>query len=445
MTISSAATPQPQRLSGPGLVYAWYTVVLLTLAYILSFVDRYILGLLIGPIKADLGLSDTQIGLLLGPAFAVFYVLMGLPLGWLADRARRTWIVGAGIILWSAATAACGLAKNFVQLGLARVGVGVGEATLSPCALSMIADRFPEEQRGKPVAFYSAALSVGAGIASLAGASVLAWTSTQGAVTVPVFGELAPWQFTFLVVAAPGLPLALLMLTLREPRRQQSSLDESGNGVTIGQALGEVRDNWRAYSGLVSMVCVMTIVAYSQGWLPAMFERTWGWSTAQYALYNGLALLLVGPHIVNLAGWYSDKLFSEGASDAPLRIVMIGLCVLVPTGILGPLMPNAWAAFLVMVCNNVGIAMLSACAPTALLNITPGAIRGQVVAMYYIAISMAGLLLGPTTIGVLNDLVFGEAGIRYSAALVPLVFGLPVILMMRSIRRVYLERMEAMQ
>ena len=438
---TGAAAQAP--LSGASMVYAWYTVVLLTLAYILSFVDRYILGLLIGPIKADLGLSDTEIGLLLGPAFAVFYVLMGLPLGWLADRARRTWIVGAGILLWSTATAFCGLAKNFVQLGLGRIGVGVGEATLSPCALSMIADRFPEEQRGKPVAFYSAALSLGAGIASLAGASVLAWTSSRGVVDLPWLGEVAPWQFTFLVVALPGLPLALLMFTLREPPRQQSFLDESGQGVTVMDALREVGTNWRAYAGLVSLVCVMTIVAYSQGWLPAMFERTWGWSPQKYALFNGIGLLALGPLTVNLAGWWSDRLYGKGYADAPLRIVMIGVLVLVPTGALAPLMPNGWAAFLLLMVNTVGIAMLSACAPTALLNITPGAIRGQIVALYYIAISLAGLLLGPTTIGLLNDFVFGEQGIRYSAALVPLVFGGPVLLCLGRIRRAYRQRQEA--
>ena len=159
--------------------YAWYTVILLTVAYVFSFVDRYILGLLVEPIKADLGLTDTEIGLLLGPAFALFYTTMGLPLGWLADRTRRTWLVGAGIAVWSLATAACGLARNFVQLFIARMSVGVGEATLSPCALSMIADSFPEEKRGKPVAFYTAALSLGAGIASLAGASVLAWSKSM--------------------------------------------------------------------------------------------------------------------------------------------------------------------------------------------------------------------------------------------------------------------------
>ncbi len=443
MNNSAQATASP-RLSGPSLVYAWYSVVLLTLAYILSFVDRYMLGLLIGPIKADMGLSDTEIGLLLGPAFATFYVLMGLPLGWLADRARRTWIVGAGILLWSAATAWCGLAKNFVQLGLARVGVGIGEATLSPCALSMIADRFPEEQRGKPVAFYSAALSVGAGIASLAGASVLAWTSSRGMVELPMLGEMAPWQFTFLIVALPGLPLALLMLTLREPQRQQSAVLESGEGVTMKQALGEVWNNRASYGALVSMVCVMTIVAYSQGWTPAMFERTWGWSPQQYALYNGLGLLAVGPLTVSLAGWWSDRLYRAGHKDAPLRIVMIGLAVLVPTGAVAPLMPNGGIAFAILLVNNMGIAMLSACAPTALLNITPGAIRGQVVAMYYIAISMAGLLLGPTAIGLLNDYVFGEQGIHYSAALVPLAFGLPVILCLPKIRRAYGRRLEAL-
>ncbi|MDH5275573.1 MAG: MFS transporter, partial [Gammaproteobacteria bacterium] len=248
-------------------VYAWYTVILLTLAYILSFVDRYMLGLLVEPIRAELALSDTEIGLLLGPAFAIFYTTMGLPLGWLADRARRTWIVTAGIVLWSAATAACGLARNFAQLFLARVGVGVGEASLSPCALSMIADSFPAERRGKPVAFYGAALSVGGGLASLAGASVLAWSGTRPEFALPVVGVLAPWQFAFLVVALAGIPLALLMATLREPGRQTTPGLAGREPAGLRIAFAHVRGRWRAYGGFTAMVCVMTIVAYSQGWL----------------------------------------------------------------------------------------------------------------------------------------------------------------------------------
>lgn len=213
----------------PSARYGWYMVVLLTVAYIFSFVDRYVLGLLIEPIKADLELTDTQIGLLLGPAFAIFYATMGLPLGWLADRQRRTWIVAAGIALWSAATAASGLARNFPQLFIARMSIGVGEATLSPCAMSMISDSFPREKRARPIAFYTMALSLGAGIASLISAAVLQWAKTTTDISLPIVGTVAPWQFTFFVVGLPGLALSLLVLMLREPvRRDLNTTGETG-------------------------------------------------------------------------------------------------------------------------------------------------------------------------------------------------------------------------
>jgi len=417
--------------------YAWYTVVVLTVAYIFSFVDRYILGLLVEPIKSDLGLTDTQIGLLLGPAFAVFYTTMGLPLGWLADRARRTWIVSAGIAIWSLATAACGLARNFPQLFMARVSVGVGEATLSPCALSMIADSFPEERRGKPIAFYSAALTLGAGIASLVGATVLTWSKSVSSIDLPMIGQVAPWQFAFIIVGLPGIPLAVMMLSLREPVRQDLARIGDGGKAGLRDALRYVLNRWRLYGGFVLMVCAMTIVAYSQGWLPAMFQRTWGWAPEKYAFYNGVSLLLLGPVCVYIAGWGSDRLHAAGRRDAPLLMVISGLILLVPTGAIAPLMPNAWAAFAVYQVNTIGIATLSATAPTALLNITPGQIRGQVVALYLIVISITGLMLGPTSIGLLNDYVFGEEGIRYAAALVPLLVGLPILITVPRTRRRY--------
>lgn len=169
---------------------AWFLVIMLTVAYILSFIDRYILGLLIEPIKADIGLTDEQIGWVIGPAFAVFYATMGLPVGWLVDRKRRMWIVAVGVSIWSLATAASGLAKSFGHLFLTRMIVGVGEATLSPSAMSMIADSFPPEKRGKPISVYVAALSLGSGLASLIGGGVLIWAKTTEFVAVPVFGNL---------------------------------------------------------------------------------------------------------------------------------------------------------------------------------------------------------------------------------------------------------------
>ena len=423
----------------PSPAYAWYTVVLLTIVYVFSFIDRYILALLVEPIKAEMALTDTQIGLLLGPAFAIFYTTMGIPLGWLADRGRRTWIIGAGITVWSLATAASGLARNFIQLFAARIMVGVGEATLSPCALPMIADSFPPEKRGRPIAFYSAALSIGAGLAFILGASVIIWSKTVDAIVLPILGEVAPWQFAFLAVGLPGIPVAIMCLTLREPLRQeQLGLTEDGK-AGLREAFGYIRQHWRAYSGFVSIVAVMLIVSYSQNWLPAMFQRTWGWQPEQYALWYGMGMIIIGPITVNITGWLSDKMTAQGMKDAPVRIIVWGGLLMVPTAAIAPLMPTGELAFAGLLVNLVSLAMISAAAPTALLNITPGEIRGQVTAIYFLVISVTGLLLGPMTVGLLNDLVMGESGLRYSVALVPIIFGIPVLLLMRWALRGYRE------
>ncbi len=424
----------------PSTRYAWYMVILLTVAYIFSFVDRYILGLLIEPIKADLQLSDTQIGLLLGPAFAIFYATMGLPLGWMADRKRRTWIVGFGVALWSAATAASGLARNFLHLFIARMSVGVGEATLSPCTMSMISDSFPKERRAKPIAFYTMALSLGAGIASLISAGVLQWAKTVPSIELPLIGGVEPWQFTFIVVGLPGLLLALFMFTLREPPRHLAA-EEPGHekGNNLPDMLRHVGRHWLLFLPFVSVFCYMTVLAYSQGWLAPMFQRTWGWEASKYATVNAIVLLALGPVSVNFAGWLSDHWTTRGIKDAPLRIALIGVVIMIITGVVAPLLPSPWLAIAVYGINTIGIALTSAVGVTALLNISPAAMRGQIVAFYYMCISLTGLLLGPTTVALLNDNVFGVENIRYSMALLPAVYGVPVLLMAGLIRRNYMK------
>lgn len=426
----------------PSTGYAWYMVILLTVAYVFSFVDRYILGLLIEPIKADLQLTDTQIGLLLGPAFAIFYATMGLPLGWLADRKRRTWIVGFGVALWSLATAASGLARNFMHLFIARMSVGVGEATLSPCTMSMISDSFPKERRAKPIAFYTMALSLGAGIASLVSAAVLQWAKSVDNISLPFIGNVEAWQFTFIVVGLPGVALALLMFTLREPRRQSVVVDPNRVGSENNNLLDMLRHvarNWSLFLPFVSVFCFMTVLAYGQGWNAPLFQRTWGWDAAQYATVNAIVLLALGPVSVNFAGWLSDHWSQQGVKDAPLRIAFIGLAIMIVSGVAAPLMPSPWLAMAVLGINTIGIAMTSAVGVTALLNISPAAMRAQIVAFYYMCISLTGLMLGPTTIAVLNDHVFGVDNIRYSMALLPAAYGIPVFLMVGLIRRNYLK------
>jgi MFS family permease len=443
--VSSSTDQSELSASYPPPRVAWGMVGMLTFGYILSFVDRNILGLLVEPIKADLELTDTQIGLLLGPAFAIFYATMGLPFGYLADKKRRTWIIGFGVALWSAATVLSGFAKNFIQMFIARMSVGVGEATLGPCAMSMIADSFPEEQRAKPIAVYSTAASVGGAVASLVGAAVLTWAKSGEVMSVPLVGELKAWQFSFIIVGVPGLFLSLLFFLMREPPRRIYTNVAEASSVSIGDTLKYIASRWVMLGGFVLVVCYMTIVSYSHGWFPAMFERTWGWSAEKYALFNAAMLLLFAPLTINIAGWLADKWVAKGRYDVPIKITFFGAVIVLPTGVALPLMPSPELAFVFYSISTIGVAMMTAVAVTALLYIVPSAMRGQIVALYYMSISICGLMLGPTSVGLLSDYVFGPDGLRYAAALPPLIFGVPTIALMPFVYRKYMSEIAAMK
>ena len=216
------------------------------LAMLVSFVDRQVITLLVQPIRQDLGINDTQISLLMGFAFAIFYVLMGVPIARLSDRYNRRNIIAAGIFLWSLATAACGLAKNFTHLFLARIGVGVGEATLTPAAYSMIADYFPKEKLGRALGVYSTGVYLGAGVATVAGGAAVKLISQANPVELPLLGTVAPWQMTFMVVGLPGLLLVLvMMLSIREPARKDVNerIDSAAGAVPIREVLAFIWKN----------------------------------------------------------------------------------------------------------------------------------------------------------------------------------------------------------
>src|SRR5688572_3708838 len=213
----------------PPATYSWYVVGVLTVTYTVSFIDRQIMALMIEPIRRDLGITDTQVSLLIGLAFAVFYTLLGVPIARLADRYSRRAIIAAGITVWCLMTAACGLARNYAQLFLARVGVGVGEAALSPSALSMLSDYFPKETRGRAIAVYNTGISLGTGLAMIVGGQVIAHVMAAPPVRVPGIGELFSWQTVFLVVGLPGLVMAALMATVKEPSRRERLRTADGN------------------------------------------------------------------------------------------------------------------------------------------------------------------------------------------------------------------------
>ncbi len=223
----------------PSNLAAWTTVAILMVAYVLSFIDRQILNLLVGPIRRDLAISDTEMSLLMGLSFALFYTLCGIPLGRMADNRSRRGLILFGVLVWSAMTAACGLARSYWQFLTFRVGVGVGEAALSPAAYSLIADSFPRERRATAISVYSMGIYLGSGLAFLLGGLVIKFASAQGDVHLPLFGEVRPWQLIFLILGAAGVLFCLLLLAIREPARR-------GVGAGVAVPLGEVGAYLRA-------------------------------------------------------------------------------------------------------------------------------------------------------------------------------------------------------
>ena len=398
-TAITAPYPRPAR--------RWYMVVLLTLAYFISYIDRTVIGLLVEPMKADMGLTDGQMGLLLGAAFGIFYATMGLPLGWLADRTRRVSIVSFAIALWSAATAFCGLASNYLQLFLLRMSVGVGEAALSPCTMSMIADSFPKEKRGKAIAVYSMALSLGTATAYYAIGALLAALRGVEVLNWPLVGAIRPWQAVFIIVGVPGLLLSLAMLTVREPVRRDLKRDDSSAPWLMFR---HVFTHWTTYLTFVLPFCLMTTVAYTHFWMPAVFSRTWGMETPEFAQIKAIVTLVCAPATVFAAGALSDFLVRRGRDNAPLLIAVVGAFIFAPTGFLIAFMPGTVSAFAVMGVSLMGIATTTATGVTALLMITPPQFRGQITAVYYMAISITGLMLGPSTVGWLSDWFNGGTG-----------------------------------
>ncbi len=428
----------------PPPAYAWYVVVVLTLAYVVSFLDRQILALLVEPIRRDLELSDTQMGLIMGSAFALFYTILGLPIGRLADRYSRRGIIAAGITIWCLMTAACGLSRNFVQLFLARVGVGVGEATLNPSALSLISDYFPRERRGRAISFYNMGVAVGAGIAMILGGWVIAIVMKAPPMVLPIFGELYAWQTVFLFVGLPGLIIALLMVTIREPARQGkiTLTDASGNtteDVSIRETIRFLGSRWRTYGTHFLGLSVVTIIGYAfLFWIPTMFIRTWGWSISQISLAYGLVNLIVGPISVNLAGWYADSLYRRGYKDAHMRTCFYGALLFVPSSVLVPLMPSPELAIAMLIPASVGAASVTATGVAGLMMITPNQVRGQTTAMYYFVINVLGLSVGGAAVGIVTDYVFGdEMALRYTLSLISAVAGVAGLMFLRVHLRYY--------
>jgi MFS family permease len=410
--------------------YAWYVVGVLFLAYTVSYIDRTILTLLVKPIRTTLAISDFEISLLHGLAFAVFYTVLGVPIAWLADRASRRGIIAAGIFAWSFMTALCGLARSFPQMFLARVGVGVGEAALSPAAYSMIADYFPPKDLTRALSVYATGVYVGSGLALIVGGAVIAVTP---ALDLPGIGRLEPWQVVFLAVGLPGLAVVALMATVREPPRR-NPLGAAGDPVPWRKTIATVAAHRGAYGFHMAGYALLALLwSGCATWIPTFFIRTFQWSPGQVGLAYGLATLICGTGGLIAGGWHAGRMRAAGRTDANVRIGVVSALAVLPLGVAAPLMPNAVLAIAVYCGFIFWSSYPFGGAAAALQEITPNRMRAQVSSVYLFVVNLAGIGAGPAVVAFFTDYLFrDDAAVRYSLALTVLVSAPAAALLLRA-------------
>ncbi|MEO7773221.1 MAG: MFS transporter [Steroidobacteraceae bacterium] len=404
--------------------YAWYAVSVLTLVQVVSYIDRFLPSLLIADIKRDLALSDFQVGLLLGPAFGLFYVFVGVPLGWLADRVSRRGLLSAGIVVWCAMTTAAAFARGFFPLFGTRLGVGLGEAVVAPCSIALVNDYFPRRESARAISLFMAGTFIGAGSAFLFGGPIVHAIAALPPLEIPGVGFLRPWQMAFAMIGLPGLLLSLLVFTVREPLRQDRIAGLSSEAKpSLRVAVGYVCARWRAFGTLFFASATVTCLSALAFWNVAVFERNWGWNVREVGIATGLLYFIGGPIGTMLGVHLMNRGLAQSRPDATLRALLVGLFIAVPAFALYAQMPTGELAIACLLIAFIGQALATAAGPSSLSLIAPGQIRSQSVALYYLVIGVFGQLLGPPPVGLLTDLLGDPSYLRHAMTLEAAVLG----------------------
>ncbi len=408
-----------------GEAYGWYVVFVLSLAGIVSLFDRQVINLLVEPIKADLGISDVQISLLQGFAFVFFHTLLAIPLARLADSWNRNYVISLGIVAWSIGTAACSLVRTFPQFFFARMFVGAGEATLTPAGFSLISDCFTKKRVTLPLAVFTGSSFLGSGIALLFGAWLISQVQSMGNIIVPLVGEIRPWQLVFLFAALPAILLLPLMRTVREPRREvqiPATNRVSGDDADYSlRAIAQfVRTNWKALAPVLIGFPLLAAAQFSLGaWVPTFFIRTFGWTASEIGYAYGLIVVCFGYLGIVSGGWLANLLLKRGYDDANMMTALFAALAAIPLFATFSMVSNAYLSLTLLAPLSFLGTVPFGVGSAALAIMVPDRMRAQMIAVYLLLATLVGQGMGPSTIAMVTDYVFGDPNmLGYSIAIV---------------------------
>lgn len=423
----------------PSASYAWFVVAILIVVSLVSNVDRHVVALLVEPMQRDLEINDGQVGWLFS-GFAIFYAVCGLPLAYVADRSNRCRLICIGIILWSIMTILSGLARNYSVMLASRIGVGVGEASLTPAAHSLVGDYFPRERIPLAIAVFQMSSAFGTGLAYSLGGIIVELVRDAPAIDLGPLGEVAAWRMTFFYVGIPGFFVLLLMMLVREPTRRHTLSVVGLQGSGAFDIIRFYRKHWAALTlhhlgyGMAALVGVGIIF-----WTPTYFQRVHGIPAGEAGTWYGLYFMVFATAGTYCGARLGGRFLRAGHHDAALRATIIGASAMIPIGLVVPMVPDAWMAWVLyaplMFLLNVPFGLGAGSLPV----IVPNRLRAQAAALYTLAVSGLGMGMGPVVVGTFNDLLFpGPDGVRLSLALLMLVGGPVWILLLQCCRPHYI-------
>lgn len=392
--------------------------------YTLSILDRIILTMLVTPIKRDLLLSDFEMSLILGPAFAIFYALFGLPLGWATDRYPRRWVVFFGVTLWSLMTMCSGLARSFGTLLVARIGVGVGEAALSPAAYSLLADEFPRERLTTAISIYQMAAKFGTAAAFAIGGVAIVAATHLVQMDLPLIRHASPWQLVFIMAGLPGVIAAFLVFTFSEPTRKERGGQQASAGSE--SMIHFVRQHGKLIALMMTGFAAVAVCGYGMtSWVPTYIERQFGWSAARYGPVLGLVNIVAGLSLL-LNGAIVDRIYARGYRDAHLRVFLWLLAAIAPLAFLMFSVTDPTLFIVMYGAVQVATIPFMVYISSIVSLLAPNRVRGQLNALFLGVITVLGMGSGPMLVGGLTDFLYGDESRIGSSLTIVLITGLTI-------------------
>ena len=416
----TAAAASASAVSWPSPKSAYYTAFMMALAVAFAEIDRTAMQLLVAPIKQAFHLSDSSMGFLLGPAFALLYAALGLTTAWLIDFYNRKSVLAIALALWSAGSIFCGMAQNFAQLAVARLFLGAAESPNGPAIFSILADSFPRKFLTRGIALMQLGITLGTG-----------FTLIMTGVLIAVLHNLPPvhlaglvvrwWQLVFIAIGVPGLiAAAVLALTVKEPGRQGPG---ARTKVGMGQAFAYMAQHWKVFAPFMGSAAIGGLAFGVLTWTAAFYQRTYGWSGAAYGVRYGLLSMIATPVGLFLGAWIYERYVTQGRHDAAMRVVVVGRLIGLPAMLLMPLMPNGWLALAMSAVNLMVLGGTGACTNSILQIISPNRMRGQITAIFFLFYNLIGQGLSPWFIGLFTDMVLkDESHLRYALLTAQVLF-----------------------